>query len=143
MVICNIFVWTFFVKALHEHGGSVVATVTSTATNYCFSVNWKIELKISSFEFLFETKRNETNHNSTLITNWILNFVRSQEILNLIYWFRFLVQAIVGNWIFGEQVTVLWWFGTSLVVIGLVFVSLGNKDQIENTKITETTKKTK
>lgn len=38
MVICNVFVWTFFVKALHQRGGSIIATVTSTATNYCGSV---------------------------------------------------------------------------------------------------------
>lgn len=39
MVLCNVFVWTFFVKALHQPGGSIVATVTATATNYCCSVD--------------------------------------------------------------------------------------------------------
>lgn len=38
MVLCNVMVWSFFVKSLHQRGGSVIATVTSTATNYCFSV---------------------------------------------------------------------------------------------------------
>ncbi|XP_031640411.1 uncharacterized protein LOC116352162 isoform X2 [Contarinia nasturtii] len=38
MVLCNMFVWTFFVKSLHQPGGSIVATVTSTATSYCFSI---------------------------------------------------------------------------------------------------------
>lgn len=38
MVLCNVLVWVFFVKSLQEPGGSVVATVTSTATNYCCSV---------------------------------------------------------------------------------------------------------
>lgn len=32
-------VWTFFVKALHSKGGSLLATVTSAGTNYCFSVS--------------------------------------------------------------------------------------------------------
>lgn len=38
MIICNAMVWTFFVKAMHEDGGTLVATVTSAATNYCCSV---------------------------------------------------------------------------------------------------------
>lgn len=37
MLVCNAFVWTFFVKSLHQKGGSIIATVTSTSTNYCLS----------------------------------------------------------------------------------------------------------
>jgi hypothetical protein len=39
MVTCNAMVWTFFVKALHSKGGSLAATITSAATNYCVSVS--------------------------------------------------------------------------------------------------------
>lgn len=37
MVLSNAMVWTFFVRALHSAGGSLVATVTSAATNYAVS----------------------------------------------------------------------------------------------------------
>lgn len=51
MVLCNVFVWTFFVKALHQRGGSIVATVCSTATNYCGSVGLKHWYLSVSFHF--------------------------------------------------------------------------------------------
>lgn len=31
--------WTFYTKALHERGGTLVATVVSSGTNYVFSVS--------------------------------------------------------------------------------------------------------
>lgn len=37
MILCNGLVWTFFVKALHDRGGSLIATVVSAACNYCVS----------------------------------------------------------------------------------------------------------
>ncbi|XP_055312661.1 transmembrane protein 42 [Sitodiplosis mosellana] len=55
MVLCNVFVWTFFVKALHQRGGSIVATVTSTATNYCCSAvigSWIFGETVSSLWWL-------------------------------------------------------------------------------------------
>lgn len=54
MVICNIFVWLFFVKSLHEPGGSLIATITSTSTNYCCSVNQLYDLLfVTLFEMTF------------------------------------------------------------------------------------------
>lgn len=47
MLLSNGMVWTFFVKALHSQGGSVVATVTSSTTNFLISVYYKF-LKIKS-----------------------------------------------------------------------------------------------
>lgn len=37
MLLSNAMVWTFFVRALHSSGGSLVATVCSAATNYGLS----------------------------------------------------------------------------------------------------------
>lgn len=37
MLICNANVWTLYVKALQSASSSLVATVTSTATNYILS----------------------------------------------------------------------------------------------------------
>lgn len=37
MLLSNAMVWTFFVRALHSAGGSLVATVTSASTNYALS----------------------------------------------------------------------------------------------------------
>lgn len=39
MVVCNMLMWTNFVKALHKKDGTIVATVISAATNYCLSVS--------------------------------------------------------------------------------------------------------
>lgn len=62
MILCNVFVWTFFVKALHQRGGSIVATVTSTATNYCCSV-WN---SFGIYEFLIIPSKSWSNDRFSL-----------------------------------------------------------------------------
>lgn len=52
MIICNAMVWTFFVKALHSKGGSLLATVTSAGTNYCFSVSKYLRTSNTKYNFL-------------------------------------------------------------------------------------------
>lgn len=47
MVICNMLVWTNFVKAMHAKDGPIVATVVSAATNYCLSVSVHFALQIA------------------------------------------------------------------------------------------------
>lgn len=37
MIALNGIMWTFYTKALHERGGTLVATVVSSGANYCFS----------------------------------------------------------------------------------------------------------
>ncbi|XP_037036110.1 uncharacterized protein LOC119074215 [Bradysia coprophila] len=78
MLTFNALVWTFFVKALHQKGGSLVATVTSAATNYA-------------------------------------------------------VSALLGSLIFGETSSLLWWFGTSLVIMGVVLMTTDRPTE-ENAK---------
>lgn len=39
MIISNVAVWTFFVKALQQSNSSLATTITSTATNYIYSVS--------------------------------------------------------------------------------------------------------
>lgn len=117
MIVCNAFVWTFFVKALHQKGGSIVATVTSTATNYCCSV-WLL---------------------------WMQFFVSHWNILNQIVWHRklkyhyfmvILLQAFTGHWIFGEQISALWWLGSVFIIAGLICVSLGSDNRSESSNNT-------
>ncbi|XP_059608049.1 transmembrane protein 42 [Phlebotomus argentipes] len=74
MIVLNALVWTFFVKALHAGGGSVVATSVSSGTNYFAS-------------------------------------------------------ALLGWMIFGESTTLLWWFGTSLILTGIILISLPARDK--------------
>lgn len=38
-------------------------------------------------------------------------------------------QALIGRWIFGEEISALWWLGSSFVLTGLVFVSLGSDER--------------
>lgn len=53
MLLCNAMVWTFFVKALHSSGGSLVATVCSAATNYFVSVSPSQQLEHISNVILY------------------------------------------------------------------------------------------
>lgn len=83
MLISNALVWTFFVRALHSSGGSLVATVTSASTNYCLS-------------------------------------------------------AVFGYFVFGESMSLVWWFGTSLVIIGLILIGTDQDDgAVVNNKTTQ------
>lgn len=38
------------------------------------------------------------------------------------------LQAVIGNLIFDEHLSLRWWGGTSLVVAGLIFITIGNKE---------------
>lgn len=111
MVLCNVLVWIFFVKALHQRGGSIVATVCSTATNYCGSVSW------------FERKKANSKINRDILPN---------------HW-----QAIVGNLIFGETISMIWWLGSTFVIIGLMFISLGQDNNRTDTDTDTVTKQQK
>lgn len=74
MLVSNALVWTFFVRALHASGGSLVATVTSASTNYCLS-------------------------------------------------------ALFGALLFGESTSLVWWGGTSLVLVGLILIGTDTEDE--------------
>ena len=42
-------------------------------------------------------------------------------------------QALFGVFLFGESVSLLWWFGASLVVVGLVITQHGARDNVSDT----------
>lgn len=102
MILCNILVWSFFVKALHSTGGTIVATVTSAASNYIISVG---------------------------ILHYISNFWHFFEILKLIKHF---LQFVLGVLIFDEKITLNSVIGLSFILIGLTFISKNDTTKNEN-----------
>lgn len=54
--------------------------------------------------------------------------------------FSFDTQALFGIFLFGESVSLMWWFGASLVVMGLMVMQYGAREELEfgasNKKIT-------
>lgn len=81
MLLSNGMVWTFFVKALHSKGGSVVATVTSSTANFLISVR-KYEFAQCFYRMIniscivlgsIGQSRLRRNHIATLVDGHLVN----------------------------------------------------------------------
>lgn len=92
MVLCNVIVWTFFVKALHQRGGSIVATVCSTATNYCGSV--------SRIFFLKKNKQSKLTYIEVCVSFlgvfWQLDIWR-EDISAVVAWINYRINRFDAN----------------------------------------------
>lgn len=48
---------------------------------------------------------------------------------------NFVVTAMLGRTFFGELVGLLWWLGSAMILIGLIFVKVGSDVQVEQNEI--------
>ncbi|XP_074646061.1 transmembrane protein 42-like [Tubulanus polymorphus] len=50
---------------------------------------------------------------------------------------NFLLTAVFGQIVYGETLSVLWWLGVCLILSGLVVISLGGTDLVDQEKVEE------
>ncbi|XP_023726323.1 uncharacterized protein LOC111874775 isoform X2 [Cryptotermes secundus] len=118
MVACNAGVWMCFVKALQQSPSSLPPTVISTAINYVSShfLIWRLFSK---------HKKN----------GYCVCFNAHLFILTVLTKYRLLTQytcsgsyniltctALLGSFVFGEETSLLWWSGATLVLLGLMLI---------------------
>lgn len=113
---CNALMWTLFVKALQKCASSLEATITNTSSNLLFTVRFH------------EKKRSEFALWSIVFAacdKWMLVCrLRSLPCSNR-PWTRCkksVFQAFFGKVLFGEALSLMWWFGAILIIIGLALV---------------------
>lgn len=107
---CNAVMWTFLAKALRYSSSSTWTTVTTTASNFISSV--------SDTSFLW-----------LLLFLWCVFGVNRARV-SLIH----VLQAFLGQLIFGEAQISLWWVGISLTLAGLLVLQwVSPQDGQQNT----------
>lgn len=130
----NALVWTFFVKALHQKGGSLVATVTSAATNYAASVSYIVNgMTSGKSESLNRLANIISRHKRQSIWDHEIDNFFTSSVTNQFNFQIVLSKALLGSLIFGETSSLLWWFGTSLVIMGVVLMTTGQATE-DNSK---------
>ncbi|KAJ6662002.1 hypothetical protein lerEdw1_012849 [Lerista edwardsae] len=110
---CNAVMWTLFAKALRYSASSATATVTSTASNFLSSVSISNTRRCGPVQVILHL------HSSRRLSNGIaVGFSNTINYLRCSIFF----QAFLGNLLFGETHSLLWWVGISVMLCGLVLL---------------------
>lgn len=99
MLFLNTLMLKLFVQSL-ERAGSVVTTVVNSGVNFVCSVR-ALQLP-------------RCVQNTHLLTKTSLT--------------RCIVQAVLGRLVFGEALSLQWWYGASFILLGIVLIAYGSQD---------------